>query len=108
MTGEGLYILEEIKELQKTLMDLRLEMRELVTEVRGLRDFQKEVDNGFKDFNKGLEAVKETASKARDSASSAHKRMDRIEKIHWWIFTAIGSAVIVSVVAFALKGGLVK
>lgn len=88
---------DDLKELQKTLTDLRLEMRELVTEVRGLKDMQKEFDT-----------TKQTAGKAKDRAEEAHVRMDKIERIHWWLFTTIGGTAIVAVIAFALKGGLVK
>lgn len=44
--------------------------------------------------NEKLDNIKEVAHKARDSASSAHKRVDKIDK---WMF-AIGSALILTII----------
>lgn len=48
--------------------------------------------------NKKVDEVKDIASKARDSASSSHKRIDKIDK---WMF-AIGSTLITTIVIAVL------
>ncbi len=45
-----------------------------------------------------IDVVKDIASKARDSASSAHKRVDNIDK---WMF-AIGSTLILAIISAVL------
>lgn len=54
--------------------------------------------DGLAEDNKKLESVKDIAVKARDSASSAHKRVDKIDK---WMF-AIGSTLILGIVTAIL------
>ncbi|KOY81264.1 hemolysin XhlA family protein [Lysinibacillus macroides] len=46
-----------------------------------------------------IDAVKDTAVKARDMASSAHKRIDKIDK---WMY-AIGSTLILAIVTAVLS-----
>lgn len=48
--------------------------------------------------NKKIDDVKDIAVKARDSASSSHKRIDKIDK---WMF-AIGSTLITTIVIAVL------
>jgi len=49
--------------------------------------------------NKKVDEIKDIAVKARDSASSAHKRIDSIDK---WMF-AIGSTVILAIITAILS-----
>lgn len=46
-----------------------------------------------------IDTIKDIASKARDSASSAHKRVDNIDK---WMF-AIGSTLILAIISAVLS-----
>lgn len=55
------------------------------------------VDNLIEE-NRKIENVKDIAAKAKDSASSAHKRIDNIDK---WMF-AIGSTLILAIVSAVL------
>ncbi|RJX40855.1 hypothetical protein D3P09_02195 [Paenibacillus pinisoli] len=48
----------------------------------------------------------EMAVEARASASSAHKRIDKIEDNQKWIWRTMVGAVLVAVVAFIIGGGL--
>lgn len=54
--------------------------------------------DGLAEDNKKLESVKDIAVKANDRASSAHKRVDKINK---WMF-AIGSTLITTIVIAVL------
>lgn len=49
--------------------------------------------------NKKIESIKDIAVKANDRASSAHKRIDSIDK---WMF-AIGSTVILAIIAAVMS-----
>lgn len=52
------------------------------------------------------EALK-VANLADASASLAHKRLDKIDKIIIWVSTTVIGAPIVALIGFALKGGFV-
>ncbi len=51
------------------------------------------------DQTKKLDSVKDIAVKARDSASSAHKRIDKIDK---WMF-ALGSTLLTAIILAVLS-----
>lgn len=45
----------------------------------------------------------DTADKALESTKSAHHRLDKIDKIIWWVATTIIGAVIVALLALVIK-----
>lgn len=49
-------------------------------------------------------AVNETATEALEKAKSAHKRLDSIDKIIFWVSTTIIGLVIVALIGLVLKG----
>lgn len=75
------------KEIYEVLSDVKERMASVETEVKNLVI-----------SNSKIEDVKDIASKARDSASSAHKRVDNIDK---WMF-AIGSTLILAIISAVL------
>lgn len=52
--------------------------------------------------DKAEDALK-LASEVNESTKSAHKRLDKIDKIIWWVATSIIGAVIVSLLALVIK-----
>lgn len=88
---------EQIKELTKQVMDLRLDLARIDTKVDSIKEMQHKVE----DHSARLIAVEA-------SASSAHLRMNRIDKIHAWIGTTFAGGIIIAAVTFVVKGGLVK
>jgi uncharacterized protein YoxC len=88
---------EQIKELTKELMNVRLDLREISTKV-----------DAIKDLTHSVTEIDKRVTTVEASVKSAHHRMDKIEKIHAWIaMTAIGG-ILAAVVTFIVKGGLVK
>jgi hypothetical protein len=83
-----------MKRLSEQLTNVRLDLRELSTKMDGIKDLQKKVDE-----------VHDTAKEALQSTRSAHKRIDRINQVHFWAATTIISALIVAIVTFFVKGG---
>ncbi|MGE7917960.1 hemolysin XhlA family protein [Viridibacillus sp. NPDC093762] len=57
----------------------------------------------FNDVKDVAEEAKDTAYKALESTKSAHKRLDKIDKIVWWVGTTIIGAVILALVALVIK-----
>lgn len=60
----------------------------------------------------GLNHIRDTAIRAEDKADealsstkSAHKRLDKIDKIVWWVATTVGGVLLVALVGLVLKGG---
>ena len=75
------------KEIYKSLTEIKERTASVETKVDTLVDDNKKVDE-----------IKDIAVKARDSASSAHKRVDNIDK---WMF-AIGSTLILAIITAVL------
>jgi len=49
--------------------------------------------------------AEKAALEALESTKSAHKRLDKIDKIIWWVATTVGGLFIVALVGLVLKGG---
>ncbi|MGE7922388.1 hemolysin XhlA family protein [Viridibacillus arvi] len=57
----------------------------------------------FNDVKDVAEEARDTADEALASTKSAHKRLDKIDKIVWWVGTTIIGAVILALLALVLK-----
>lgn len=88
---------EQIKELTKTVMELRLDLARMDVKMDSIKDVKDKVDN---------HASRLTALEA--SAKSAHLRLDKMESNQTWLWRTLGGAVLLAVVAFVIKGGLVS
>ena len=88
---------DQIDKMTEQLVNVRLDLRELTTEVRSIKDLSQSVAV----MDKRLIATE-------SSSSSAHKRLDRIEANQTWMWRALGGAVLVAVATFVIKGGLVS
>lgn len=53
-----------------------------------------------------LEQSDDIAREADQRARSAHHRIDKIDKIIYWISTTVFGAIILAVMAFIVKGGI--
>jgi phage shock protein A len=83
---------KDYQQLSENLVQVRLDIRELMTEVRSLKDLQNEV------------TAHNTAITALDqSTKSAHHRLDRIDKIIFWVGTTIIGGVIIGLMALLYK-----
>lgn len=82
------------KELTENMIQVRLDIRELTTEVRSLKDLQKTVN----DHQVSIKTLEK-------SDKAAHKRLDKIDKIHFWVTTLVLGAVILMVLASSWEGG---
>ncbi|MBP2898918.1 hemolysin XhlA family protein [Escherichia coli] len=64
---------------------------------------EEKVNNMNEKLDRAINA-NEIAVKALASADSAHKRLDKIDKIIFWVGTTIIGLVLVAVVGLTLKG----
>lgn len=88
---------DSFKELSESLTLVRLDMRELMTEVRSLKGLQdKVVDQDTR------------ITQTEESTKSAHKRLDKIDKIVFWLATTVIGAVILAILSVVLLKGGVK
>ncbi|CDN44186.1 hypothetical protein [Paenibacillus sp. P22] len=95
-------------QLMNTIMEIRVELGKLSTRLEKLDDFNRSLDDfrgQLKEIYRRSEEVEKLAVAALESTKSAHKRLNAISKVSYWLLTAIGGAVVVFVVGFALKGG---
>ena len=88
---------EQIKELTKHVMDLRLDLARVDTKMDAIKDMQHKVE----DHGARLVAVE-------NSAASAHHRLNGVGKIVYSIGVGTALAVVGAVVTFVVKGGLMK
>lgn len=88
---------EQFKELCKQVMDLRLDLARIETKM----DIIKDISSSVAELDKRMSA-------SESMSMLAHNRMDKIEKIHAWIFTGFGGAVIAAIATFIIRGGLAK
>jgi tetrahydromethanopterin S-methyltransferase subunit G len=51
-------------------------------------------------------SARDIATEALQSAKNAHHRVERVEKIIYWLGTTVIGAILVAVVTFVMKGGL--
>lgn len=85
----------EYEKLNENLTQVRLDIRELMTEVRGLKELKNTVDEH-----------ETRISKVEDSSKVAHKRLDKIDKLVFWLGTTVVGAVILAVLSLVIiKGG---
>lgn len=83
---------EPFNKLNESVTQVRLDIRELMTEIRSLKSLQETVNNH-----------ESRISKSEDSSSSAHKRLDKVDKMVFWIATLIIGSVIVGVISLAMS-----
>lgn len=55
---------------------------------------------------KKADHAQDTADEALQSTKSAHHRLDKIDKIVWWVSTTIIGAVILALLAVVIKSNL--
>ncbi len=80
--------MNEYKEIHSTLSEIKERTASMEAKVDLMLDQTKKIDN-----------VKDIAVKAKDSASSAHKRIDKIDK---WMF-ALGSTLLTAIILAVLS-----
>ncbi len=56
-----------------------------------------------RDIRLTAENAEDIATKAMESTKSAHHRLDKIDKIIWWVATTIIGAVILALLALVIK-----
>ncbi|WP_010500677.1 hemolysin XhlA family protein [Paenibacillus elgii] len=86
--------MDEMQKITDQITNVRLDIRELSTKVEGLKDLNKKVDD-----------VEDIAKKAMERTESAHHRLDKIDKLTFWLATTVIGAIILAIVGFALQGG---
>lgn len=90
-TGGGSSLEKQIKDMSDHLVNVRLDIRELTTEVRSLKALQEQVAS---------HETKIIQNEAKSEA--AHKRLDKHDKIIWWFATSVGGSVILAVMSLVL------
>jgi hypothetical protein len=83
--------------MEPKVSDMLSDIRERVVRVETKIDSMTDVQHT-------AEVAKETASEALASTRSAHKRIDKIDKVNFWLGTTIIGAVITGVITLLWKG----
>lgn len=80
-------------------MDMQNEMLQRITRV------ETKVDGMDKKLDRAITA-NETAIEALASATSAHRRLDKIEDNQKWLWRTLVGAVLIAIATFIIGGGL--
>jgi hypothetical protein len=81
-----------------------LEMSRMLSDIRErIARVEAKIDS-MTDVRSTAEDAKEIAQEALQSTKSAHHRIDKIDKIIFWLGTTVIGAVITGIIAFWVKG----
>lgn len=94
----------ELEKFYQSISEIKIELTKLSTRLEKLDDFTRRQD----EISRRVDDVEKGVSKALESTKSAHHRLNQIHKICYWLLTAVGGAVIVFIVGYAMKGGFYK
>lgn len=77
----------------------------IITEIRvTMARLEEKIDNMSETKSTAVEA-KSTANKAMESTKSAHRRLDKLDKIIFWTATTIIGTVLVALIGLLIKNG---
>lgn len=83
---------QQLKEMSEHLVNVRLDIRQLTTEIRSLQALQESV---------GKHETR--LIQVEDKATALHKRVDKIDKVIFWFATSVGGTVILAVMSLVLR-----
>ena len=94
-----------LKDIQETMTNVRLDLRELSTKVDGLKDVSRKIEEVELASRRKVEEVEDVAKAALDSTNFAHKRLDKIDKLNTWLATTVIGAIILAIMGYLIRGG---
>ncbi|WP_370001315.1 hemolysin XhlA family protein [Paenibacillus sp. RC84] len=94
-----------MKDIQETMTNVRLDIRELSTKVDGLKDVSRKIDEVEDSAWRKIDEVEEVAKAALDNARYAHTRLDKIDKLTTWLATTVIGAIILAIMGYLIRGG---
>lgn len=86
-----------LEKINDTMVQVQIKLAELSTKLDAIGALDAKVS-----------AMNDATIRNTDSTKAAHKRLDKIDKTFYWFWTSIFSGIIIAVVTFIVKGGLVK
>lgn len=95
-------------QLMGLVMEMRVDIGKISTRLEKLDDFNRSLEEfkgQVKELARRCQELERCVAEAGESTKSAHKRLNSFGRVAYWLLTAIGGAVIVTIVGFALKGG---
>jgi hypothetical protein len=111
----------EIKTLTEQLMTVRLDIKELSTKMDGIKDLQRKVEEEHDTSKDALQStvaahkrldelreIEDISKQALQSANTANLRLDKLDRIVFWVSTTVIGSLILGLIAFIIKGGLVR
>lgn len=88
---------QELKELSELITELRIDIAKLNEKIDALKVTANKIDS-----------IEKVANEAFSSTKSAHHRVDRIEKMMYWLATTVAGSFITALVTLFVKGGVFK
>lgn len=91
----------DVEQFYQTISDIREKLTVITVRLEKLDDHNRRLEA----MERRAEEIERLLVQALESTKSAHKRLDTVTKLGYWLLTAIGSGVILAVVNFGIKGG---
>ena len=88
---------QEFKELSELITDLRIDIAKLNEKIDAIKVTTNKID-----------AIDKMANEANNSVKSAHHRIDRIEKMIYWLATTVAGSLITAIITMLVKGGFLS
>jgi len=94
----------DVKEFMHIMTEVKVNVAEVNGKMDRVMDASYETRKTVEQLRRDHEETKEKVNKAMSSTSSAHKRIDKIDKVIFWLSTTVIGAVILAVLTLVIKG----
>lgn len=94
----------DVKEFMHILTEVKVSVAEVNGKMDRVMDTSDETRKAVELLRSDHDTTKEKVNNALSSTSSAHKRIDKIDKVIFWLSTTVIGAVVTAVLAIVFKG----
>lgn len=94
----------DVKEFMSILSNVQVSVAEVNGKMDRVMDTTDDTKKVVEQLRIDHDKTKETANKTLESTKSAHRRIDKIDKIIFWLSTTVIGAVILAVLTLVIKG----
>ena len=85
---------DDVKDLTELITKLRIDMARIESKLDNMKDIHQKVDN-----------MEQVVTQTAQSAKLAQERLDKIDRVIYWLATTIIGTIIAGLVTFIARGG---
>jgi predicted component of type VI protein secretion system len=87
-------VADDVKDLTELITKLRIDMARIESKLDNMKDINQKVDN-----------IEQVLTQTAQSAKLAQERIDKIDRVIYWLATTIIGTIIAGLVTFIARGG---